>query len=76
MLAFTYLAPEVGVLFLCTLFIVFSFSALRSTPRQTAIAWTAMAFGLAGAVSADRQADRDAASAAISSASPPCWCSR
>ena len=26
MLAFTYIAPEVGVLFLCTLFIVFSFS--------------------------------------------------
>jgi len=47
MLAFAWLAPEVGVLFLCTLFIVFSFSALRSTPRQTAIAWTAMAFGLA-----------------------------
>jgi diguanylate cyclase (GGDEF)-like protein len=47
MLAFSYLAPQVGVLFLCTLFVVFSFSALRSTPRQTAIAWTAMAFGLA-----------------------------
>jgi diguanylate cyclase (GGDEF)-like protein len=47
MLAFSYLAPQVGILFLCTLFVVFSFSALRSTPRQTAIAWTAMAFGLA-----------------------------
>ena len=47
MLAFAWLAPEVGMLFLCTLFVVFSFSALRSTPRQTAIAWTAMAFGLA-----------------------------
>jgi diguanylate cyclase (GGDEF)-like protein len=47
MLAFAYLVPEVGILFLCTLFVVFSFSALRSTPRQTAIAWTAMAFGLA-----------------------------
>jgi diguanylate cyclase (GGDEF)-like protein len=47
MLAFGWLAPDVGVLFLCTLFIVFSFSALRSTPRQTAVAWTAMAFGLA-----------------------------
>src|SRR3954471_18478370 len=47
MLAFAWLAPEVGVLFLCTLFVVFSFSALRSTPRQTAIAWTVMAFGLA-----------------------------
>jgi diguanylate cyclase (GGDEF)-like protein len=47
MLAFGYLAPQVGILFLCTLFVVFSFSALRSTPRQTAVAWTAMAFGLA-----------------------------
>jgi diguanylate cyclase (GGDEF)-like protein len=47
MLAFTYIAPEVGVMFLCTLFIVFNFGSLRSTPRQTAIVWTAMAFGLA-----------------------------
>src|SRR4051812_46775778 len=47
MLAFAYLVPEVGMLFLCTLFVVFSFSALRSTPQQTAIAWTVMAFGLA-----------------------------
>jgi diguanylate cyclase len=48
MLAFAYVAPEVGVMFLCTLFVVFSFSSLRSTPRQTAIVWTAMALGLAG----------------------------
>jgi diguanylate cyclase len=48
MLTFTYIAPEVGVIFLCTLFVVFSFSSLRSTPSQTAIIWTAMAFGLAG----------------------------
>jgi diguanylate cyclase len=48
MLAFTYIAPEVGVMFLCTLFVVFSFSSLRSTPRQTAFVWTAMALGLAG----------------------------
>jgi diguanylate cyclase (GGDEF)-like protein len=47
MLAFAWLAPEVGVLFLSTLFVVFSFSALRSTPQQTAIAWTVMALGLA-----------------------------
>jgi len=47
MLAFSYLAPQVGIMFLCTLFVVFSFSALRSTPRQTAVVWTAMAFGLA-----------------------------
>jgi diguanylate cyclase len=48
MLAFTYIAPEVGVMFLCTLFVVFNFSSLRSTPQQTAIVWNAMAFGLAG----------------------------
>jgi diguanylate cyclase len=48
MIAFTYLAPEVGVMFLCTLFTVFAFSSLRSTPRQTAMIWTAMSLGLAG----------------------------
>lgn len=48
MLAFTYIAPEVGVMFLCTLFVVFAFSSLRSTPWQTAVVWTAMALGLAG----------------------------
>jgi diguanylate cyclase (GGDEF)-like protein len=47
MLAFIYIAPEVGVMFLCTLFVVFHFSSLRSTPLQTAIVWTAMALGLA-----------------------------
>jgi diguanylate cyclase (GGDEF)-like protein len=47
MLAFSYLVPEVGILFLCALFVVFSFASLRSTPRQTATAFTAMAFGLA-----------------------------
>jgi diguanylate cyclase (GGDEF)-like protein len=47
MLAFAYIAPEVGVMFLCTLFVVFAFSSLRSTPSQTAVIWTAMALGLA-----------------------------
>ena len=47
-LAFTYIAPEVGATFLCTLFIVFSFSSLRSTPRQTMMIWTVMTIGLAG----------------------------
>ena len=47
-LAFTWIAPEVGATFLCTLFIVFSFSSLRSTPRQTLVIWTAMTVGLAG----------------------------
>ncbi|MGA8897925.1 MAG: diguanylate cyclase [Bradyrhizobium sp.] len=48
MLAFTYVAPEVGVMFLCTLFVVFAFSSLRATPWQAAVVWTAMALGLAG----------------------------
>ncbi|HEY0328506.1 MAG TPA: GGDEF domain-containing protein [Rhodopseudomonas sp.] len=47
MLAFAYLVPQVGVLFLCSLFIVYGFSALRSTPRQTVIAWSLLALGLA-----------------------------
>ena len=47
-LAFTYLAPEVGGMFICTLFIVFSFSSLRSIPAQTMMIWTAMTIGLAG----------------------------
>jgi diguanylate cyclase (GGDEF)-like protein len=47
MLAFTYIAPQVGVIFLCTLFTVFNFGSLRSTPWQTALAWTAMTAGLA-----------------------------
>ncbi len=47
MLAFTYIAPEAGVMFLSTLFVVFNFGSLRSTPRQTAVVWTATALGLA-----------------------------
>ena len=37
LLVFTYIAPEVGVLFLCNLFVVFSFGALRTSARQTAV---------------------------------------
>jgi diguanylate cyclase (GGDEF)-like protein len=48
LLTFAYIAPEVGMMFLCTLFVVFNFGSLRATPRQTAIFWTAMALGLAG----------------------------
>jgi len=47
MLAFTYIAPEVGVMFLCALFLVFNFGSLRSTPWQNAAIWTATASGLA-----------------------------
>jgi len=48
MLAFAYLVPAVGGMFLCSLFLVFSFGALRATPRQSAALWTAMAIGVAG----------------------------
>ncbi|MBB5047769.1 diguanylate cyclase (GGDEF)-like protein [Rhodopseudomonas rhenobacensis] len=46
MLSFAELFPQVGVLFLCSLFVVYGFSSLRSTPRQAAIAWTLLAIGL------------------------------
>src|ERR1700761_3326545 len=48
MLIFIYVAPEVGVMFLCTLFVVFAFSSLRSTPWQTTVVWTAMVWALRG----------------------------
>ncbi|QPF86949.1 GGDEF domain-containing protein [Bradyrhizobium genosp. L] len=47
LLLFTYVAPEVGVLFLCNLFVVFGFGALRTSARQTAVIWTIMVLGLA-----------------------------
>jgi diguanylate cyclase (GGDEF)-like protein len=48
LLAFAYIAPQVGVLFLCELFLAFGFGALRATPPQTALVWTILALGLAG----------------------------
>jgi diguanylate cyclase (GGDEF)-like protein len=45
--AFCYIAPEVSILFLCTLYIVVAFASLRATPRQSAICWTFLALGLA-----------------------------
>ncbi|WP_458756710.1 GGDEF domain-containing protein [Afipia sp. TerB] len=47
MLMFLYIAPEVGCVFLCSLFVIFAFGSLRSTPWQTAVLWTIMTFGLA-----------------------------
>ncbi len=47
MLLFLYVAPEVGCVFLCSIFLVFTFAALRSTVRQTMIGWTVAAAGLA-----------------------------
>jgi diguanylate cyclase len=48
MLAFAYLAPEVGGMFLCLLFLVFNFGSLRLTPRQSAVVWTVTTLGVAG----------------------------
>jgi diguanylate cyclase len=47
LVVFTCLAPQVGIQFLCTLFIVISFSTLRTTLRQNILVWTLMAVGLA-----------------------------
>lgn len=47
MLGFTYIAPEVGSVFLCSLFVVFAFGSLRSTPTHNVISWTLMTLGLA-----------------------------
>ncbi|MCO5129898.1 MAG: GGDEF domain-containing protein [Xanthobacteraceae bacterium] len=46
MLSFAWLAPEAGFLFLCNLFVVFSFSSLSASARETAMVWTAMTLGL------------------------------
>lgn len=48
LVTFAYLVPEVGFMFLCTLFIVCSFSALRATQRQAVAAWSIIAFAIAG----------------------------
>jgi diguanylate cyclase (GGDEF)-like protein len=46
-LMWLYLAPEVGYLFLCLMFIVFGFGALRMSARQAAVGWTILAAGIA-----------------------------
>ena len=47
LLTFAYVAPQVGLMFLCTMFTAVTFSALRSTPLQSALLWTIIAAGLA-----------------------------
>lgn len=47
LLAFAYLVPNVGLMFLCTLFTAVTFSSLRSTPLQSALLWTVIVAGLA-----------------------------
>lgn len=46
MLTFIYVAPEVAIVFLCSLFVIFAFGSLRATPWQAAISWTIMTAGL------------------------------
>jgi diguanylate cyclase (GGDEF)-like protein len=46
-LGFLLAAPEIGYAFLCVLFLIFEFGALRMTSRQATIVWTFAAMGLA-----------------------------
>jgi diguanylate cyclase (GGDEF)-like protein len=46
-LMFLRAAPEIGYAFLCVLFLIFGFGALRMTTVQAAIAWTLTIMGLA-----------------------------
>jgi diguanylate cyclase (GGDEF)-like protein len=46
-LGFLLAAPEIGYVFLCVLFLIFEFGALRMTHRQAAIVWTLTTIGLA-----------------------------
>ncbi len=45
--AYAYMVPDIGILFLCTLFTVFGFASLRATPRQSAQLWTFTCLALA-----------------------------
>ena len=45
-LLFIYIAPEVSGVFLCSIFLIFTFGAFRSNPRQTMIGWTMATAGL------------------------------
>jgi diguanylate cyclase (GGDEF)-like protein len=46
-LGFLLAAPEIGYAFLCVLFLIFEFGALRMTSRQATIVWTLTMMGLA-----------------------------
>ena len=45
-LGFLFAAPQIGYAFLCVLFLIFGFGALRMTSRQATIAWTLTMIGL------------------------------
>jgi diguanylate cyclase (GGDEF)-like protein len=42
-----YLVPQIGFYFICVIFVVLGFGALRMTARQTGIVWACAAVGLA-----------------------------
>jgi diguanylate cyclase (GGDEF)-like protein len=46
-LGFLLAAPQIGYAFLCVLFLIFEFGALRMTARQATIVWTLTTMGLA-----------------------------
>jgi diguanylate cyclase (GGDEF)-like protein len=46
-LGFLLAVPEIGYAFLCILFLIFGFGALRMTSRQATVAWTLTMAGLA-----------------------------
>ncbi len=45
-LCFLVAAPQIGYMFFCVIFLIFSFGTLRMTPRQAAIAWSLMTLGI------------------------------
>lgn len=47
MLSFIYIVPEVGCVFLCSLFVIVALGSLRSTMVQIGIAWAMLTAGLA-----------------------------
>jgi diguanylate cyclase (GGDEF)-like protein len=51
-----YLFPEVGFYFVCVIFVVLGFGALRMSARQTAVVWAYAAIGLASVVTLSGQA--------------------
>ena len=45
-IVFLFIAPQIGYVFFCIIFLIFSFGTLRMTPRQATIAWTLMTLGM------------------------------
>ena len=45
-LGFLVILPQIGYVFFCIIFLIFSFGTLRMTARQATIAWTLMTLGM------------------------------